>query len=180
MGLFDLFSSDLSSGNLFDTVSDVAGLLSESSYGSHSGGPAQFSPPVYSVGYGGGAQAYPAMGAAGPALSQAGALVGRSLRAFPSLANSIAALRARGIRATAESLYAMLKKFGPANLVATGFLTSAAISDLMYYKTTHKRRRMNPANTRALRRSLRRLKSFDNLAHRVSSQLSHSCKKRRK
>jgi hypothetical protein len=33
------------------------------------------------------------------------------------------------------------------------------------------RRRMNPANTRALRRSLRRLKSFDRLSSRVSAQL---------
>lgn len=119
--------------------------------------------------------AQPVMGSSVPALAAAGALVGRSLRNFPSLANAIAALRARGIRATAESLWTMLKKFGPNALVASGFMTAAAISDLMYYKSTHKRRRMNPANTRALRRSLRRLRSFDHLATRVKHQLSSAC-----
>lgn len=120
---------------------------------------------------------YPVMAGSGPALSAAGALMSRSMRSFPSLANSIMALRARGIRANVESLWTMLKKFGPNALVSGGFLTAAAISDLMYYKSTHKRRRMNPANTKALRRSLRRLKSFDNLSHRVSAQLSRACHK---
>ena len=176
MGLFDLFSTG-DAGSAFDTSSFVSGLLDDAGTIFGSGGSANGGYPApVSVGYGG--QAYPVMGSAPAVISRAGALVGASLRNFPSLANSIAALRARGIKATTESLWGMLKKFGPTALESGGFMTAAAISDLMYYKSTHKRRRMNPANTKALRRSLRRLGAFDRLSSRVSHQLASSCSRR--
>ena len=180
MGLFDIFSSDSSSP--FDVSDTLSGFVSDASslFDGSSGGDIStpgFGTPSYSgvpVSYPA-PQAVPTMGAVGPAMSAAGALVGRSMRNFPALANAIAGLRARGIRATVESLWQMLKRFGPNALVAGGFLTAAAISDLMYYKSTHKRRRMNPSNTKALRRSLTRLRSFDRLAMRVKHQLGSAC-----
>jgi hypothetical protein len=47
------------------------------------------------------------------------------------------------------------------------------VSELVTFSTTKRarRKRMNPANTRALRRSLRRLQSFERLSSRVSQQL---------
>ena len=170
MGLFDLFGSGSANDNPFDVSGFANSILSvaESDIwggGSPYGGPA--TPVVTGT---------PVMSGSVP-LTAAGAMIGRSMRQFPSLANALAALRARGVKATVESLWTMLKKFGPTALVSGGFMTAAAISDLMYYKSTHKRRRMNPANTRALRRSLRRLKSFDNLSHRVHNQLSASCRR---
>ena len=67
------------------------------------------------------------------------------------------------------SLLSALTKWGPAAM--STIVGAAVVADLINFKVSRKRRRMNPANTRALRRSLRRLKSFDRLAHRVSSQL---------
>lgn len=96
---------------------------------------------------------------------------------FPALWQAIQKLRAQGTKATVEQLYGLLRKWGPASLSTV--IGAAAVSDLVSYRMRHKPRRMNPANTKALRRSLRRLKSFDKLAGRVKTQLSGSCSKRR-
>jgi hypothetical protein len=53
-------------------------------------------------------------------------------------------------------------------------LTVSEMASLITANAARKRRRMNPANTNALRRSLRRLKSFDRLSHRVSAQLGRA------
>jgi hypothetical protein len=66
-------------------------------------------------------------------------------------------------------LMSLLSKYGPTAL--SSFIGAAVVSELLGYKVTKKRRRMNVANTRALRRSLRRLKGFNRLSHRVSAQL---------
>jgi hypothetical protein len=71
-----------------------------------------------------------------------------------------------------SGLLSMLKKYGPNALV--GMISAAAVQELMTYSITRKRRRMNVANTRALRRSLRRLKGFHRLSSRVSAQLGGS------
>jgi hypothetical protein len=55
--------------------------------------------------------------------------------------------------------------------MVAALIGGAAMSELAVWKSTHKSRRMNPANTRALRRSLRRLKSFDRLASRTQQAL---------
>lgn len=96
---------------------------------------------------------------------------------FPALWQALQRLRAQGTKASVEQLYSMLRKWGPASL--STIIGASAVADLVSYRMTHKRRRMNPANTRALRRSLRRLKSFDRLAGRVSMQLSRSCSRKR-
>lgn len=93
---------------------------------------------------------------------------------FPSLWQALQRLRASGNKASLEQLYSMLRKWGPTSL--STIIGAAAVADLVSYRMSHKRRRMNPANTRALRRSLRRLKSFDRLSTRVSMQLSKSCR----
>lgn len=93
---------------------------------------------------------------------------------FPALWQALQKLRAQGTKASLEQLYSMLRKWGPTSLSTV--IGAAAVADLVSYRMSHKRRRMNPANTRALRRSLRRLKSFDRLSSRVSGQLARSCR----
>lgn len=104
------------------------------------------------------------------ALARAGAVVGRSFfNKYPNLAAVIQAWRNRGLNITRAKLWTLMKRFGPEILVSGGILTAAAVSELMVAGPG--RRRMNPANGRALRRSLRRLESFERLCHRVDRSL---------
>lgn len=146
--------------------------------GGYSGG--GFNAPVsYMPSYGGAPggfgqpQAIPVMAGAVPMVAG----VARWAMKFPSLWQALQKFRAQRIQMTPDKLYMALRRFGPATLSA--MIGAAAVSDLITYKATHKSRRMNVANTKALRRGLRRLKGFDRLSVRVSQQLSRSCKPRR-
>lgn len=180
MGLFDdVFSTfDSAVSNIFGGNTGTSGSFLG---GSDSGGssflpvsyPAfqtqQFQNPV--------TYAQPVM-ASVPALSSGVAMVGRSLMRFPALAAALVALSQQfGKKFTPEMLWRMLKNNGPG--LVGGLIGGAAMNELAIWKTTHKSRRMNPANTRALRRSLRRLKSFDRLSSRVTSQLQRAGGRRR-
>lgn len=182
MGLFDGIT------DLFDNA--VSGLFGTA--GSYLGGSGPGSSSVLSLGV----QPYSPMNfenpfspssayAAAPPMSAAvvaagGTMVavGRSLATkFPSLYAAIVALSQQfGRKFTPEMVWRMLKMQGPGMVV--GLIGAAAMNELFVWKTTHKTRRMNPANTKALRRSLRRLKSFDRLSHRVSSQLHRGGRRR--
>ena len=106
--------------------------------------------------------ARPLLPAAGQAITRAGALVGRGFfNRFPNLATAIQQLRNRGMNVKRSQLYSMLKRFGPEVLVTGGLLTAAAVNELMVAGPG--RRRMNPGNVHALRRSMRRLESFHKL-----------------
>jgi hypothetical protein len=112
---------------------------------------------------------------AGGMLAPIGGMVARGLSRFPALAGAIAGWRGKGVSLTTSKLSAMLRKFGPQFLITAGILTASAVTDLMMYNATHKRRRMNSLNPRALSRATRRLCSFENRAskvHRVLSGLS--------
>lgn len=97
---------------------------------------------------------------------------------FPSLWQALQRYRGAGIAMTIGKLWSMFKKVGPT--VLASYIGAQAVADLVTYKATHKNRRMNVANTRALGRSLRRLKGFDRLAHRVSAQLARASHGRRR
>ena len=106
--------------------------------------------------------AQPAMMAAAPAIARAGAVVGRGFfNRFPNLATAIQTLRNSGMNVTRSKLYGVMKRFGPEFLVGGGLLTAAAVNELAVAGPGH--RRMNPANVRALRRSVRRIESFHRL-----------------
>ncbi|MGH8755345.1 MAG: hypothetical protein ACREU0_05895 [Burkholderiales bacterium] len=110
-------------------------------------------------------QAFPAMAAAGP-IMRGMATVGRSFfNRFPNLATAIQGYRNVGQKVTRANLYSLLKRFGPELLISGGILTAAAVSELMIAGPG--RRRMNPGNVKALRRSLRRLESFHHLCVKV-------------
>lgn len=97
-----------------------------------------------------------------PAIGRAGAVVGRSFfNRFPNLAVVIQGWRDRGVAMTRSKLWSLLKRFGPEILVSGGILTAAAVSELMVAGPGH--RRMNAANSKALRRAARRIKSFHRL-----------------
>ncbi len=166
MGLFDsVFTTfDNALGNLFNQSSPATS-------GTYLGGSDYGSPALYSVAQPAQPQ-YQMTMAAAPAIVEGGMMVARGLATrFPSLYASLVALaQTFGRKFTPEMVLRMLKTYGPQMVV--GLIGAAAMNELMVWQTSHKRRRMNVANTRALRRSVRRLKGFDRLSHRVSAQLS--------
>jgi hypothetical protein len=98
--------------------------------------------------------------------------VGSKLAArFPLLYGAIQVWRSKGVRMTTESLWNLAKRFGPQMLVTAGILSVGALSELLMHHATRKRRRMNPLNPKALRRSTRRLISFQNKACKVQAVL---------
>lgn len=108
-------------------------------------------------------------------------LVGRSFfNRFPNLGLAIQQLRDRGLRVKRSQLWSILKRFGPEVLITGGLLTAAAVNELMVAGPGH--RRMNPANVKALRRSIRRLDSFHRLcvsADKLRRPRGKSCKSNR-
>jgi len=111
-------------------------------------------------------------------MAAAGGMVARSFfNRFPNLAVAIQQLRDRGMRVKRSQLWSMLKRFGPEVLITGGLLTAAAVNELMVAGPG--RRRMNPANVHALRRSMRRLESFHKLcvtADRLRAPRRRACK----
>lgn len=174
MGLFDWFSSDSGDsllGNLFG--GDGGGLGSELVNASLGVGDyldneyqAPSATPVRQVTSS--ASAMPvAMGSLLPS-----AMVTRGLARFPNLLMALQGWRGKGVSLTTSKLSAMLRKFGPNFLVTAGILTAGAVTDLLMYNASHRRRRMNPLNPRALSRATRRLCSFERRAARVHSSLA--------
>jgi len=106
----------------------------------------------------------------------AAATVGRSFfNRFPNLATAIQRLRNAGQNVSRSKLYSMLKRFGPEFLISGGILTAAAVNELALAGPGH--RRMNPANGRALKRSIRRIQSFHRLCKASDVIARHRRKK---
>lgn len=99
--------------------------------------------------------------AVGPMLRSVPTVGRRFFDKYPNLATAIQGLRNMGRKVTRGQLYSMMKRFGPEILISAGILTAAAVSELMVAGPG--RRRMNPGNVSALRRSMRRLESFHKL-----------------
>lgn len=117
-------------------------------------------------------------GILGPLL-KSGPTVGRSFfNKWPNLATAIQKMRNAGQNVSRSKLYSMLKRFGPDFLISAGILTAAAVSELALAGPGH--RRMNPANSKALRRATRRIKSFHRLCGDadVIKSRRRSCAKR--
>lgn len=105
------------------------------------------------------------------------ATVGRSFfNRFPNLATAIQRLRNAGQNVSRSKLYSMLKRFGPEFLISGGILTAAAVNELALAGPGH--RRMNPANGRALKRSIRRIQSFHRLCKASDVIARHSRRKK--
>jgi hypothetical protein len=101
------------------------------------------------------------------------AVVGRGLfKRFPNLATAIQMFRNQGLTMISRArIVSTIRTYGPTAAVA--FLTSY-LGEELATRTVQEaalagagRRRMNPGNTKALRRALRRLKSFDHLCASV-------------
>jgi hypothetical protein len=183
MGLFDsitgLFDSSSggtsldSSGNagVLDTLTTGVGDLGSVFSSDGGGAPIPVAQP-------GDAMAYPVMSTM-PMIARAAASgISRWAVQFPSLWQALQKYRASGVAMSIPKLWRMFKQVGP-NVLA-GYIGAMAVADLVTYKATHKNRRMNVANTRALGRSLRRLKGFERLSHRVSAQLSRTAHRGRR
>lgn len=167
MGFFDDFSFDGSSAlGVVDWASD---MLDDVSFSDVLGAATTGFEAYQSFAPQAGAVAVPVMSKVpqvlpkvlGPA-TRAGAVVGRGFfNKWPNLATAIQRMRNAGQNVSRSKLYSMLKRFGPEFLVSAGILTAAAVSELALAGPGH--RRMNPANSKALRRATRRIKSFHRL-----------------
>lgn len=125
-----------------------------------------------------GGTVYPVAGV--PSVQQRAVMAGlpRWAASFPNLWQYVRTKFPTMSAASAVSgLLSLLSKYGPTALVS--MLGSAVVGELLTYKVTKKRRRMNVANTRALRRSVRRLKGFNRLSHKVAAQLGRAGVRRR-
>jgi len=184
MGLFDfaddLFSSDLlSTGfNLLSGGSSTDGYLGGFSSGSTPDFRTPVSYPVYQPTY---QFSQPDVMQAQPTAAMMPALasgVARWAMRYPQLWQAVQRIAANyRTRITPEKLWSLSKQIGVQGLI--GIIGGAAFNELVMYKATHKSRRMNVANTKALRRSVRRLKGFDRLAGRVHMQLGRAAGRRR-
>jgi len=92
---------------------------------------------------------------------------------FPALATVVQALKNAGRKVTPNSLYDKLVQFGiPA---VTGLLTSVVSQQIATQAIQElalrgkKRRRMNSCNAKALRRAMRRVRSFNNMKMEAAS-----------
>lgn len=108
---------------------------------------------------------------------RAGAIVGRAFfNRFPNLAAGIQRLRNAGQNVSRSKVYSLLKRFGPDFLVTGGILTAAAVSELAVAGPG--RRRMNPANVKALRRAHRRMASFHHICRKNDALMHRGGRKR--
>ena len=172
--MFDDFGWD-SIGDFFsDSYDSISSFASDLPYGAMAGSLL----PVASSFLPGPARAIPVMAGGGQAIQRgvqamAGgvgaattrAVVGRTFfNRWPNLATALQRFKNAGQNVTRAQLYSMLKRFGPDFLITGGILTAAAVSELMMSGSG--RRRMNPGNVKALRRSMRRLESFHHLCQK--------------
>lgn len=188
MGLFDSILGDVSSlfsGTSPDTLAN-AGFVDQALGGSGSGVDLGGNLPViYSAPYQLSTPPPPMFPQ--PTASGSVPMVARAVAAgiprwsviFPNLWQAIVTRFPRIAPSRAlTGLLGLLRKYGPQTLA--GFIGAAAVNELFSYSVSHKRRRMNVANTKALRRSVRRLRGFERLAGRVSSQLARASRGRRR
>jgi len=119
--------------------------------------------------------AMPVAASAGGLMTAAGSAVARA--AAPILFKMAQALGLKSIPSLANAYRRVIKAMkllGNPAVVATAFgLNLAELASLITLAQKRKRRRMNVANTKALRRSVRRLEGFNKLSHRVYANLSH-------
>lgn len=177
MGLFD--------GLFGDAVGEFAGDFVERFAGDFLGGlsaPQQVAGFLPTPGFSlpSAPQAVPVMAAAPPLAARAVAagLPAWSAR-FPALWQALQRIRASArVHVSVEQLRSLLRRYGPSFLA--GMLGEAAVRELVTMDMTRKRRRINPANARALRRAVRRVESFDRLSARVRHSLGTVCRKKRR
>lgn len=114
---------------------------------------------------GGGAVAQPAMMAAGPVARAISTFIGPVLiKIATKLGRRTMSVR-EGIRIARR-----IGKYGDAAFVATAMgITLGELANLIFAGSQVPRRRMNPANVKALRRSMRRLESFHRLCQRADA-----------
>lgn len=177
MGLFDLvdsiFDPDSGGGFFGNVIQEIGGGFMGGSYGGQPQQTMSYGQPSYAM------AGTPVMGSV-PAVAARAVAAGLPMWAsrFPSLWQALARLKGSGSKMSVDKLLGALRKWGPTAL--SGMIGAQAVSELITYSMVRKRRRMNPANSRALRRSLRRLRAFDNLSHRVTTQLKSCAPARRK
>ena len=116
--------------------------------------PAQRGPAIVNLGQGGGIPADVAQ-AANMMLGRLGVRVKSASAFLPAIKRSLSAITSFARRTPAGSVVSVL--------VGLGLSIQAANTLIAWYATKRKYRRMNPANSRALRRAARRIRGFHRL-----------------
>ena len=180
MGLFDdiggLFGLEQSgSSNFLSAGLDILGLGSGSvqpvNFGSYGQYPVQQLPDN--------SQMYPVM--AGPVAVAGAAAASNAIRMIGfKIAQKVGLRGIPSLPRMMSMVRSLAKSLSPAATAVALGIGLDELATLMTASSRRKRRRMNPANASALRRSMRRLKSFDRLAHRVGMQISRGRGSRRR
>jgi len=163
-GFGDLFSGF---GDFFadTTFQDISPLIAPTiSYfgGGQAQVPAQrVSSPLISYGLDPSMNGYGG-GRATPVMAEVPTVVRMGATALRSLWNS---LRVGGVHISMQRVASLLKKYGPSFFF--GWLADEVLQRAFFEAVIKKHRRMNPGNVKALRRSMRRVKSFHRLCTHV-------------
>lgn len=189
MGIFDSVSS------VFDTaVSDISNLFDSSVGNSYVGGfsvPGAAVPVTYGPAYSFGAPQAGPPGTGMITFAQPGnmptLIASKSITlqaaGIPPILFKIAEALGLTHLPTVPYVVALFKKLAkyltPALIATTLGIGLDELARVLTYSQRRKRRRMNVANTKALRRSVRRLRGFDRLSQRVHHQLHLGSHRRR-
>ena len=133
------------------------------------GGQSSSAPNVQTYSYGATAQPVMAMT---PQIAGAGAAAATGLIRF-TIAQTLGLKAIPSLQRAMQMIRQMSKYLSPAAVAAALGLEIGQLATLIAASNRRKRRHVNPANVKALRRSMRRLGSFQKLASRVNKQLSH-------
>jgi len=135
--------------------------------GQSSSAPTVQSYPSYSYG----AVAQPAM-AMTPQIAGPGIAAATSMIRF-LVAQKLGLKSIPSLQRVMQMVRQMSKYLSPAAVAVALGLELGQLATIIAASNRRKRRHVNPANVKALRRSMRRLGSFQKLASRVNKQLSH-------
>lgn len=170
MGLFDAITA------IFDPADGGSNLLStglslfDSGLGRGVAQPVNYFPPYqtsYPMDSGDSGQAYPVAMGSVPAT-----VVGRTLApVLFKIAQKLGLRRVPSMARAVEMVKKMSKWLSPAATAVALGIGVDELGQLIAASQRRKSRRMNPTNVRALRRSVRRLRGFDNMASRVRASL---------
>lgn len=119
----------------------------------------------------------------GPPIVAAGMAVRKGLTAVAAQAlikiAQVTGRRTMSLRSAVKIIRKLGRTLGPAGVAAALGITAAELAELIVADSSRTRRRMNPANIHALRRSMRRISSFHRLAQKADMMRGRSGSRRR-
>ena len=172
MGFLDsitsLFSTDMGGAGVLSPELGAGLGIAESVLG----GQSSSAPNVQTYGYNPPPQVYSGGAVATPVMAGGAVMAATSLIRF-TIAQTLGLKAVPSLQRAMQMVRQMSKYLSPAAVAAALGLEIGQLATLIAASNRRKRRHVNPANVKALRRSMRRLGSFQKLASRVNKQMAH-------